>query len=244
MDLSKLLEPFPPEDIEWRLQSCGKKGDRIWAKCLAYVTNRAVMARLDDICGPENWRNEFQASPCGGVMCGISVWIGERGWVTKWDGAENTEIEAVKGGLSGSMKRAAVQWGIGRYLYQLEEGFAVINDKGAYSGKTKDGTWFDWDPPALPRWALPDGYAPATKRPPSAREKAPATIPQTAPVAPTGNPWEMLMPIGKRNKDKPLHEISDKDLRDTVDWCNANNPTKWEALIVAIGQTLEHRTRV
>lgn len=50
----------------------------------------------------------------GGVECGISIKIdGE--WITKWDAAENTQVEAVKGGRSGAMKRAAVQWGIGRY---------------------------------------------------------------------------------------------------------------------------------
>ena len=37
----------------------------------------------------------------------------------KTDGAENTDYEPVKGGLSDAMKRAASQWGIGRYLYKL-----------------------------------------------------------------------------------------------------------------------------
>jgi hypothetical protein len=76
--------------------------------------------------------------------------------VTKWDGAENTDIEAVKGGLSGAMKRAAVQWGIGRYLYDLDEGWANIHDRGRHSAKDKNNKWFKWDPPELPPWALPN----------------------------------------------------------------------------------------
>ena len=150
-DLKKLAEPFPAADIEWRVQQAGQKGDRVWAKVLAYVTNRAIQDRLDDVCGPENWRNEFTAGPGGGVLCGLSIFVGD-GWVTKWDGAENTEFEAVKGGLSGAMKRAAVQWGIGRYLYKIEANWANIHDGGAhYQPKDKQGKYpaFKWDPPDL-----------------------------------------------------------------------------------------------
>ena len=160
MDLSKLKDCFEPNDIEWRLQQCGKgRNGKIWGMALAYVTNRAIMNRLDEVCGPENWKNEFKAAPDGGILCGISIKVGDE-WVTKWDGAENTDIEAVKGGLSGAMKRAAVQWGIGRYLYKLGESWINSNENGAYRGKTKDGTIFKWDAPALPAWALPNGLKP------------------------------------------------------------------------------------
>ena len=53
------------------------------------------------------------------------------------------------------MKRAAVQWGLGRYLYDLEEGWAQAHEGGRFSAKTKDGKWFKWDPPTLPEWAVP-----------------------------------------------------------------------------------------
>ena len=101
-------------------------------------------------------------------MCGISIWCAERKeWVTKWDGAENTDIEAMKGGLSGSMKRAAVQWGIGRYLYKLESAFAdCFTDKSgknrgtATQKNSNQKTYFTWNPPALPHWALPEEERP------------------------------------------------------------------------------------
>ena len=158
MELEKLKEPFPAKDIEWRLQSCGSGSKGVWAICLAYVTNRAIMNRLDEVCGPENWKNEYTKGPDGGVLCGLSIKCNNE-WITKWDGADNTAVEATKGGLSGAMKRAATQWGIGRYLYNLEEGFANILPDGSkekgYYGKTKDGTKFKWQPPTLPDWALP-----------------------------------------------------------------------------------------
>ena len=159
MDLKKLSEPFPSKDIEWRVQSAGEKNNRPWARVLAYVTNRAIMDRLDDICGCDGWQNEKPvAGPQGGVLSGIKIKCGDE-WLTKWDGAENTEFEPVKGGLSGAMKRAAVQWGIGRYLYNLEAGYAEISTNGKHyqpeDKKNHKYQAFKWDPPALPVWALP-----------------------------------------------------------------------------------------
>ncbi len=163
MNFAKLKEPFPAEDIEWRIQRSGfgKNTGKPYAMVLAYITNRAIMDRLDEVCGPENWQNEFRPSPAGdGVLCGISIRIAETHWVTKWDGAENTQFEAIKGGLSSSMKRAAVQWGIGRYLYNLEAGFAIFDEHGKYKDKIEDkdagrAEWLKWNPPALPSWAIP-----------------------------------------------------------------------------------------
>lgn len=155
-DWAKLAEPFAPFDIEWRIQQSGlKKDGKPWGKVLAYVTNRAIMERLDTVIGPGSWRNEFSVGPGGGVMCGIGINIGDE-WITKYDGAENTDIEPVKGGISGAMKRAAVHWGIGRYLYNLEGGWARFCEDGIYSAKI-EGNWFSWSPPDLPTWALPGG---------------------------------------------------------------------------------------
>ncbi len=167
MNFRALQEHFHPDEIEWRLQQSGEKNGRIWAICVPYVTNRAIQARMDDVVGPGNWKNEFRPGPGGGVMCGLSVRVGDE-WVTKWDGAENTDVEGVKGGLSGAMKRAAVQWGIGRYLYALDEAFATVHEHGKMRGKLPDkagGKSFRWDPPALPAWALP--AAPASAQAPA-----------------------------------------------------------------------------
>ena len=170
MELDKLKEPFPAKDIEWRVQRSGVKNGKPWAMVLAYVTNRAIMDRLDDVCGPSNWKNYFEKGPDGGILCGIAIKCGDE-WVTKWDGAANTQVESVKGGLSSAQKRAGSQWGIGRYLYNLDTGFANIDENGKFSAKAKDGQtdmWFKWNPPSLPQWALPEGETPTstdTKRP-------------------------------------------------------------------------------
>lgn len=164
--LCRLAIPFAPTDLEWRIGRSGKRGEKVWATCFAYVTNRAIMDRLDDVVGPGGWRNEFREWAMGspGVLCGLSILVGDQ-WVTKWDGADQPDTEPVKGGFSNAMKRSAVLWGIGRYLYDLPEMYALVSDNGRhYQPVAKDKKTgaekcpaFKWDPPAkLPNWALPE----------------------------------------------------------------------------------------
>lgn len=155
-DLRLLADPFQVDEYEWRVGSCGKtKEGKVWATCLCYVQARAIMDRLDDMVGPQNWKVSYDLVP-GGVMCHLSIKVdGE--WITKMDGAENSDIEPFKGGISGALKRAAVPWGIGRLLYNLDSGFAQIVDRGvrgAKRGVTQDKTEFYWLPPTLPDWAI------------------------------------------------------------------------------------------
>ena len=159
MELQRLTEPFAPKDVEWRVQTCGKNGDGAWALLLPYVTNRAIMNRLDEVVGPQNWQNEFRPGPAGGVLCGLSIRINNE-WITKWDGAQETAVEPIKGGFSDAMKRAAVQWGIGRYLYYLDSQIVpVLKDRpqGRYirvDDRQKGISGF-CEVPKLPAWALP-----------------------------------------------------------------------------------------
>ena len=130
--LSALSDLLDPKDIGWK--PVGLSSDRCKARVAPFLSNRAIMDRLDEVCGPEDWRNEFRTGPSGGVLCGISIRVVREGeppeWITKWDGAENTDIQPVKGGMSASMRRAAVQWGIGRYLYRLPTIWAAVDDHG------------------------------------------------------------------------------------------------------------------
>lgn len=176
IDFEALIAPFTEEDLEWRVQSAGETNSgQVWARVLCYVTARAVMNRLDEVFGPENWQDQYTTGPAGGVLCGIGVRVNDE-WVWKWDGADNTDVEAVKGGLSSALKRTAVKWGIGRYLYRLEDNFAKIHRDGRFRGSFEDRSKkrkrFRWDPPALPKWALPEGAKPQKRRAPEPDPKS------------------------------------------------------------------------
>jgi len=81
--------------------------------------------------GPD-WKTTYKPGPQGGVVCSLSIkWQGE--WRAREGGAENTQIEAVKGGLSDAEKRAATEWGIGRHLYDLGSTWVKLQDRADYS---------------------------------------------------------------------------------------------------------------
>ncbi|MDR3278143.1 MAG: hypothetical protein LBT12_05160 [Oscillospiraceae bacterium] len=130
---TKLLAPFADADIEWRLQwTDNENGTGI---AVPYVTNRAIQNRLDNTVGVDGWKNEYVPWHSDGKkasqLCGISIWSQARkDWITKYDGADDSDIEPIKGGLSDSMKRTAVQWGIGRYLYGMDAVFVSTEKRG------------------------------------------------------------------------------------------------------------------
>ena len=164
MNLSKLSEPFEASDIEWRVSRAGtKQGGGIYCSVLAYITARAIQHRLDDVVGPESWQVEEPriiqvTEKVSAFAVGISIRINDE-WITKWDVSEPTQVEPAKGGFSGGMKRAGAQWGIGRYLYHLDEVLADVETdrqgRGWNYAKLKDGTVYYWKTPGLPAWALP-----------------------------------------------------------------------------------------
>ncbi|WP_283393181.1 Rad52/Rad22 family DNA repair protein [Photobacterium phosphoreum] len=111
----KLKAPFAPDKIHWRVGST--TGDKKRGMALAYLDARDVMERLDEVVGPENWQARYPHAN-GKTCCEIGIKCGDE-WVWKANGAGDTDIEGEKGAFSGAFKRAAVLWGIGRYLYDL-----------------------------------------------------------------------------------------------------------------------------
>lgn len=91
-----LAKPFAPEDLEWRLQNTTE--EKMRGLAVPYVTNRAIQNRLDEVCGPENWYNDFKPWHSNGKkeaqLCGIAIFFEGRGFITKWDGAEDSDIES------------------------------------------------------------------------------------------------------------------------------------------------------
>jgi hypothetical protein len=116
VDLAALRAPFRQHEHSWRAQSLARDGKR--AQALCYITARAVQNRLDDVCTPAGWECNFVETRSGRVIATISIDFDGRP-VAKSDGAGATAMEGEKGGMSDAFKRAAVMWGIGRYLYGM-----------------------------------------------------------------------------------------------------------------------------
>ncbi len=138
--IDKLKEPFPESLIKWRVGATNNAKTKGIA--LAYIDSRDVMKRLDEVMGLENWQNRY---PMPGI-CDIGLKIGDE-WVWKSNGAGETQVEAEKGQASDSFKRAAVLWGIGRYLYYLPTTWAKLKAQGK--------SYILAETPDLPSWAKP-----------------------------------------------------------------------------------------
>lgn len=119
-------KPFPASDVSWRLQYVNEQ--KMQGIAVPYLDARAVADRLDEVVGQNRWKDSYTPwHECvtgkktkSSQLCTISIYDDELGqWIEKTDGAEDSDIEAVKGGLSDAFKRAAVKWNIGRYLYSF-----------------------------------------------------------------------------------------------------------------------------
>ena len=140
----ELAAPFPADEVQFKPQVV--KGNR--ALAIAYIDERAVMDRLVTVVGVHNWQDRYLLLPDNAVQCRLRVRIhGE--WVAKVDvGSPSDQPDGgdrLKAAFSDALKRAAVKFGIGRYLYGLPP------------------TSTDYDPtkrqfssrPLLPDWAMP-----------------------------------------------------------------------------------------
>lgn len=138
-----LSQPFSPDEVKFKPQSV--KNDR--ALAIPYIDARSVIDRLDEVLGPENWEDEYDLVGDGSVRCRLKLRVNGE-WVAKTDVGSPSEQpdggDRLKAAFSDALKRAAVKWGIGRYLYRLS------------------AQWWDYDPvnkrfkskPPLPAWAV------------------------------------------------------------------------------------------
>jgi hypothetical protein len=139
-----LSAPFDAAQVKFK--PAVVSGNR--ALALAYVDARVIQDRLDDVLGVVGWQDSYRVLPDGSVMCRLRLKIGEQ-WIAKTDVGGQSEQpdggDRAKAAVSDALKRAAVKFGVGRYLYRLPQ------------------LWCDYDPhkrqfvrpPALPAAALP-----------------------------------------------------------------------------------------
>ncbi len=148
-----LAAPFPSDRVSWKPQAISR--DKKRALAVAYIDARDVAQRLDDVVGPLNWQVDHK-QVSDQIVTGLGIRDGEAStFVWKWDagfvgGADSEspddQVKARKGTISDGLKRAAVLWGVARYLYRLPK------------------VWIDFDAehkklastPSLPQWALPE----------------------------------------------------------------------------------------
>jgi hypothetical protein len=178
----RLIEPFDPEEIKWRVTATStiqsKHGPQKRGQLIAYADQRAYTDRLNSVFGEWGWTRDYavqvaqnferrtasdksQSAVAAKVVVVSRVTIHGLGTHTgvgeEWADDENAATRAE----AQAFKRACACFGLGRYLYDL------------------DKTWVDLDQsnrpaytPSLPEWALP-----ASRQP---QQRAPTQAPKTS----------------------------------------------------------------
>jgi Rad52/22 family double-strand break repair protein len=168
--MEALAAPF--EDNEVKFRPGVVAGAR--ALALPYVDARVIMDRLDEVLGGANWQDEYECLPEGSVVCRLRLRLGEE-WITKMDvggqSEQPDEGDRRKAAFSDALKRAAVKFGVGRYLYRLAQ------------------LWVDWDVQKKkfardPRLPVP-AHTTRSARPSASKTKPmPAAAPENSGPAP------------------------------------------------------------
>jgi len=168
-----LSAPFELREVKFKPQSV--KGNR--ALALAYIDCRVIQDRLDAVLGVENWMDDYEILNDGSVVCRLKLKLGSE-WVTKTDVGSPSEQpdggDRLKAAFSDALKRAAVKYGIGRYLYRLPPSWADYDpQKRQFSS-----------PPQLPAWAIPPAKKALVAKP---AEPKPVEVAKPAEAAKAGS---------------------------------------------------------
>lgn len=178
--LAALAAPFPSSEIKWKPQRTTQ--DKTRAEAVAYIDARNVSRRLDEVVGWD-WAVDYQPILGGpqnvvSVICRLCVMGMTRSGIGSFTMGDGSQADPWKSAESDALKRAAVNFGIGRYLYELGQ------------------TWVPYDAqrrrlveePTLPAWALPEDER--GKSAPPKQQQQPPVDDGFAPERPKPQPAE------------------------------------------------------
>jgi hypothetical protein len=135
-----LAAPFDAQEVRARSQA---------GRQVQYITARTAMNRLDTVLGPENWWDEYVPGE-NSVLCRLTVRLPDGKTLTKADAGGYAGMpdsgDDDKSGFSDAFKRAAVKFGVGRYLYR--DGVPAFANQGGL--KTQDSGLKPNEPTAQP----------------------------------------------------------------------------------------------
>lgn len=99
----------------------GAASDTGQAMLLWFVDARAVMNRLDEVVGPENWSFTWQSVPAPDGRVAIHGQLKVYDTIKEDVGEAQDEAEPFKSAVSDAFKRCGVHFGLGRYFYSMPQ---------------------------------------------------------------------------------------------------------------------------
>lgn len=146
--IRELRRPFAPGAIKWKIQT-NPKDENGRALIVSFIDARSVAERLNYVC-PGAWSDEYMPVAHNGdlatsVRCRLSITVDGRSVIREDVGTlpQGTDEVRIKGGYSDALKRAAVKFGIGAFLYALPKQYlSAQNDLRKWQGQGGRVTWF------------------------------------------------------------------------------------------------------
>ena len=113
-----------PIPSQWRVQSFSKQ--KPVATVMSYIDQRDLMDVLDKYCD-YGWQKKYEEI-AGNVYCSIGINMPDS--TTQWrsDCGVESQADKEKGQASDAAKRAGVNWGVGRFLYDMPVEYVTTNE--------------------------------------------------------------------------------------------------------------------
>lgn len=154
----QLAEPFDVSEIKWRVTHTNRDGTR--GAVIAFADPRAYTDRLNQLFTPSGWTRNYDVTTVsavsrvkrdkiiqtGKVLVTCTLTIARLGCHSGSGEEWADEDTAMTAAEAQAFKRAAMCFGLGRYLYKLVETWVPLDEYGKPTSV-----------PALPEWALPRG---------------------------------------------------------------------------------------
>lgn len=186
-DLKILSAPFDEKTLGVKVESLSK--DRTKAMLICYLQHTDVYTRLEEVC--PSWEcalmnEQWGKDPKGNDVCSIRVRM------TLLDVSRENIGEGYnqKSAMSDALKRAAMLFGVGRYLYDAETVWVPYNE---LTDKYKVYTYED--------------YKKHLKQPLKVSEK-----PGSVPIKPVDKSWGQAKPTSIRASTKVSHVMEEEDV--------------------------------
>jgi hypothetical protein len=128
----RLRAPFSPEEVDFRVQ--GRANEQTGrGQVVAYIDARSVQDRLDAVVGAGNWSFDWTPVVVDNGEVQVAKGTLTIYGVSKSDAGSASNFEQTLGAVSHCFKRAAVHWGVGRYLYNLPSSWVQVEKGGRIS---------------------------------------------------------------------------------------------------------------
>lgn len=131
--LEELRKPFEPKHISWKPGAT--KGDKCLA--LAYADLRAYMERLDGVCGLD-WSVFYEPWGDNRIIARLTIGSATRSSTGEMDAQDEKNNMGGTVAEAQAFKRAAVMFGLGRFLYDLPSVWVATDGKRITDGGLKD----------------------------------------------------------------------------------------------------------